>query len=167
MVEALRGALSSIGIDDASVSEASGPKTWPLRTVGFAAKHLLGAVVRGEPMRLAAGDLEILAYATNISIQGPKEQTYRVRAAVERKLGFHDAYLTWNDEAQGLEAKLLDAHHAADGDVEELRRRLDEIQAEMDTASLNSEEWNVLYRRRLQVELAARAARDEREAKAG
>jgi hypothetical protein len=26
----------------------------------------------------------------------------------------------------------------------------------MDTASLNSEEWNVLYRRRLQVELAAR-----------
>jgi hypothetical protein len=165
MVEALQDALGSIGIDDASVSEASGPKTWPLRTVGFAAEHLLGAVVRGEPMRLAAGDLEIFAYATNISIQGPKELTYRVRAAVERKLGFHDAYLTWNDEAQELEAKLLDAHHGANGDVEELSRRLDEIQAEMDTASLNSEEWNVLYRRRLQVELAARAARDEREAK--
>ena len=167
MVEALRDALDSIGIDDVSVSEASGPKVWPMRTVGFAAKHLLGAVVRGEPMRLATGDLEIFAYATNISIQGPKEQTYRVRAAVERKLGFHDAYLTWNDEAQGLEAKLLDAHHEANGDVEMLRRRLDEIQAEMDTASLNSEEWNVLYRRRLQVELAARAARDEREAKGG
>ena len=167
MVEALRDALDSIGIDDVKVSEASGPKVWPMRTVGFAAEHLLGAIVRGEPMRLAAGDLEIFAYATNISIQGPKEQTYRVRAAVERKLGFHDAYLTWNDEAQGLEAKLLDAHKQANGDVEELRRRLDEIQAEMDTASLNSEEWNVLYRRRLQVELAARAARDEREAKAG
>jgi hypothetical protein len=116
-------------------------------------------------MRLAAGDLEIYAYATNISVQGPNEETYRVRAAIERKLGFHDAFLTWNDEAQGLEAKLLDAHHEANGDVEALRKRLDEIQEEMDTASLNSEEWNVLYRRRLQVELAARAGRDEREAK--
>ena len=164
LVEALRDALGSIGIDDASVSEASGPKVWPMRTVGFAAKHLLGAVVRGEPMRLAAGDLEILAYATNISIQGPKEETYRVRAGIERKLGFHDAYLTWNDEAQGLEKQLLDAHHGANGDVDALSERLDEIQAEMDTASLNSEEWNVLYRRRLQVELAARAGRDEREA---
>jgi hypothetical protein len=167
MVAALRDALNSIGIEDVDASEASGPKTWPLRTVGYAAEHLLGAVVRGEPMRLAAGDLELYTYATNISIQGPKEQTYRVRAAVERRLGFHDAYLTWNDEAQKLEAKLLDAHKQADGDVEGLRRRLDEIQAEMDTASLNSEEWNVLYRRRLQVELAARAARDEREARAG
>lgn len=167
LVEALRDALASIGIDGVEVAEASGPKTWPLRTVGFAVEHLLGAVVRGEPMRLEAGDLEIYAYATTISIQGPKEETYRVRAAVQRKLGFHDAYLTWNDDAQGIEADLLGAHRDADGDVERLAARLDEIQAEMDTASLNSEEWNVLYRRRLQIELAARAARDEREARQG
>jgi hypothetical protein len=166
MVEALRDALDSIGIEDVDVSEASGPKVWPMRTVGFAAKHLLGAVVRGDPVRMASDDIEIFAYATNISIQGPKEETYRVRAAVERKLGFHDAYLTWNDDAQEIEERLLAAHHDANGDVEALRERLDAIQAEMDTASLNSEEWNVLYRRRLQVELAARAKRDEREAAA-
>lgn len=164
LVEALRDALRSIDIDDVEVTEASGVKVWPMRTVGFAAEHLLGAVVRGEPMKLEAGDLEIYAYATNISIQGPKEDTYRVRAAVERKLGFHEAYLTWNDGAQEIEKSLLDAHHEADGDVERLSERLDEIQADMDTASLNSEEWNVLYRRRLQIELAARADRDEREA---
>jgi hypothetical protein len=164
MVEALRDALSSIGIDNVEVAEASGPKAWPLRTVGFATEHLLGAVVRGDPMRLEAGEIEIYAYATTISIQGPNEDTYRVRAGIERKLGFHDAYLTWNDEAQDIEAELLTAHDEADGDVEALRARLDEIQAEMDTASLNSEEWNVLYRRRLQIELAARVARDEREA---
>ena len=166
LVEALRDALRSIDIDDVRTSEATGLKVWPMRTVGFAAEHLLGAVVRGEPMKLEAGDLEIYAYATNISIQGPKEDTYRVRAAVERKLGFHEAYLTWNDNAQEIEKALLDAHHEADGDVERLRDRLDEIQAAMDTASLNSEEWNVLYRRRLQIELAARADRDEREAAA-
>jgi hypothetical protein len=166
MVGALHDALDSIGIEDVDVSEASGPKVWPMRTVGFAAKHLLGAVVRGDPVRMASDDIEIFAYATNISIQGPKEETYRVRAAVQRKLGFHDAYLTWNDDAQEIEERLLAAHHDANGDVEALRERLDAIQAEMDTASLNSEEWNVLYRRRLQVELAARAKRDEREAAA-
>jgi hypothetical protein len=73
-----------------------------------------------------------------------------------RKLGFHDAYLTWNDDAQALEEELLRAHRDADGDLDALGRHLDEIQAKMDTASLNSEEWNVLYRRRLQVELSAR-----------
>jgi hypothetical protein len=156
IADALRDSLASIGIDKVELAEASGPKTWPLRTVGFAAKHLLGAAVRGDPMRLEAGDMEIYAYATTISIQGPKEDTYRVRAAVERTLGFRDAFLTWNDEAQDIEADLLDAHHGADGDPEALRTRLDEIQAAMDTASLNSEEWNVLYRRRLQIELAAR-----------
>jgi hypothetical protein len=166
MVEALRDALDSIGIRDVDVSEATGPKVWPMRTVGFAAEHLLGAVVRGDPVRMASDEIEIFAYATNISIQGPKEETYRVRAAVQRKLGFHDAYLTWNDDAQEIEERLLTAHRDANGDVEALRERLDEIQDAMDTASLNSEEWNVLYRRRLQVELAARADRDEREAAA-
>jgi hypothetical protein len=163
LVEALRDALASIDVHDVAAEEASGPKSWPMRTVGFAAKHLLGAVVRGEPMRLRADGVEILAYATNISIQGPKDDAYRVRAAIERKLGFHDAFLTWNEEAQELESAILEAHRASDGDVEALRRRLDGIQARMDTASLSSEEWNVLYRRRLQVELTARADRDERE----
>jgi hypothetical protein len=166
MVEALRDALDSIGIEDVEVSEASGPKVWPMRTVGYAVEHLLGAVVRGDPVRLASEAIEIFAYATNISIQGPKEDTYRVRAAILRKLGFHDAYLTWNEEAQEIEDRLVAAHREANGEVEELRERLDEIQEAMDTASLDSEEWNVLYRRRLQIELAARAGRDESEAAA-
>lgn len=162
LVDALTDALSSIGIEEVRVTEASGPKVWPMRTVGFAAEHLLGAVVRGEPMRLAAGEIEIYAYATNVSIQGPKEDTYRVRAAIQRRLGFGDAYLTWNDEAQELEDALIAAHHDAQ-DVPKLRARLHEIQERMDTASLNSEEWNVLYRRRLQVELTARVRDDEEE----
>ncbi len=72
LMVAVRGALASIGLDDVSVAEATGPKSWPLRTVGFASEHLLGAVVRGEPMRLRSDGLEILAYATNVSIQGPE-----------------------------------------------------------------------------------------------
>ena len=47
-------------------------KAWPMRTVGFAARHLLGSVVRGEPMEFSAGALQVYAYATNVSILGPE-----------------------------------------------------------------------------------------------
>ena len=161
LLEALRDALGSIDITDLRVTPATGMKTWPLRTVGYAAEHLLGAVVRGEPIRIEADSIEIYAYATNVSIQGPKEETYRVRAAVERKLGFHTVYLTWNEHAQEIEEALLEAHRDQGDDTEALRSRLDEIQERMDTESLNGEEWNVLYRRRLQIELAARVRDDE------
>ena len=152
LVKAVRGALAAIGLDDVQVAEATGPKSWPLRTIGFASKHLLGAVIRGEPMRLRTNDIEILAYATNVSIQGPKEEAYRVRAAVERELAFRNAYLTWNEEAQHFEDDLMRIHRSADGDVAALHAELDEVQARIDVASLNLEEWNVLYRLRLQLE---------------
>jgi hypothetical protein len=155
LVDAVRGALRSIGIQEMSIGELTGLKAWPMRTVGYAARHLLGALVRGDPMRLEAGDVQIYTYATNISITGPEEDTYRIRAAVERELAFREAYLTWSDEAQRLEDELMAAHGSANGDPAALRERLDAIQSRMDVASLNSEEWNLLYRLRLQVEQAA------------
>jgi hypothetical protein len=155
LTELVRAALASIDLRDVTVAEAKGPKSWPLRTVGFAARHLLGAVVRGEPMRLAVDELEILAYATNVSILGPKEDAYRVRAAMERELAFSDAYLTWNEDAQSFEDELREIHDSANGDIPGLRRRLAVVQERIDVASLNSEEWNVLYRLRLQAEQSA------------
>ena len=152
LAELVLRALSAIGLADVKVAEATGPKSWPLRTVGFAVRHLLGAVVRGEPMRFEVGELEILAHATNVAILGPGEDAYRVRAAMERELAFGDAYLTWNDEAQGFEDELLEVHRSTDRDVETMGRRLDSIQERIDVASLNTEEWNVLYRLRLQLE---------------
>jgi len=152
LLDAVRGALTAIGIDDVTVAEATGPRSWPLRTVGFASRHLLGAVVRGEPMRLRANDIDIFAYATNVSIQGPSEDAHRVRAAMERELAFRNTYLTWAEESQGFEDELRRLHESANGDVEALRSELDDVQARIDVASLNSEEWNVLYRLRLQLE---------------
>jgi hypothetical protein len=152
-LEALvRRGLGSLGFNDITVEEATGPKSWPMRTTGFAVRHLLGAVVRGEPIRLAVDDLEVLAYATNVSTIGPEKEAYRVRAAMERELAFGDAYLTWNEEAQGFEDALLEIHRSANGNLDALERRLDTVQEKMDAASLNSEEWNVLFRLRLQVE---------------
>ena len=152
LVKAVRGALASIGLDKVNVGEATGRKAWPLRTVGYAARHLLGAVVRGEPVRLATDGLEIIAYATDVSIQGPKEQAYRVRAAMERELAFRNFYLTWNEEAQGFEDDLQGIRDSATDDAAALRSELDGVQERIDAASLNLEEWNILYRLRLQIE---------------
>ncbi|MGI8998777.1 MAG: hypothetical protein ACR2GO_03610, partial [Candidatus Limnocylindria bacterium] len=90
--------------------------------------------------------------ATNVSIQGPKEDAYRARAAMERELAFRNTYLTWNEESQGFEDELQRLHESANGDVTALRAELDEVQGRIDIASLNTEEWNVLYRLRLQLE---------------
>ena len=157
LVDAARRALHSIDVDDLDVRRVEGPKTWPMRTVAYAIKHLIGAAVRGEPMELVADGVEIYAYATNVSILGPKGDAHRVRAAIERELALTDAFLTWDEEAQRLEAALREADRSANGDIDALRRRLDALQVKIDRASLNSEEWNVLYRERLQVE--QRAAR--------
>ncbi len=162
LIEAVGQALKTLDITDVKASELTGYRAWPMRAFAFAAEHLLGAVVRGKPIRIQADELELYAYATNVSVLGREDDAYRVRAAVERELAFCDAYLTWNDEAQEFEDELMRAHESANGDIDGLRRRLDEVQQRMDTASLNSEEWNILYRLRLQVEQSVSRRVDER-----
>jgi hypothetical protein len=111
----------------------------------------LGAAVRGDPMRISANGLNLIVFATAVSIIGPDEQAYRARAAVERELAFANAFLTWSDDSRDFEVEIMRAH--ANGGGQGLRRRLDEIQERIDAASLDAEEWNILYRMRLQAEL--------------
>ena len=151
LVEAVRRALRSLDIERVEVVEADGPLAWPLHAVGFAARHLLGAAVRGDPMRISANGLNLIVFATAVSIIGPDEQAYRARAAVERELAFANVFLTWSDDSRDFEVELMRAH--ANGGGQGLRRRLDEIQGRIDAASLDAEEWNILYRMRLQAEL--------------
>ncbi|MGH2455331.1 MAG: hypothetical protein ACRDHD_03640, partial [Candidatus Limnocylindria bacterium] len=108
--DAVATVLHSLGVDRVEADAARGPTTWPMRTAGYAARHLLGAVVRGEPMRLRANGLVFYAYATNVAIIGPSAMAHRARAALERELAFHDAYLTWSEDSQAFEDGLMAAH---------------------------------------------------------
>lgn len=141
---------------DAARDELTGPLSWPLRTMGFAARHLLGSVVRSDPVRIRAGELELAMHATTVSIAGPKQEAYRVRAAIEKELAFSPAFLTWSEEPQALEARLKELHDDWDGSLDGLIAELEELQEEIDAAELRSDEWNVLYRLRLQTERDAR-----------
>ncbi len=145
-------ALRSLGIDRVDVEEAQGPISWPMKTVGFAARHLISAVVRGEPVRLRADGLQLFAYATNVAVLGPSDKAHRARAALERELPFDRARITWSDEARDLEDAIVKAYGDAGHDLGTLHRRLDEVQARVDRESLDIEEWNLLFRLRLQAE---------------
>jgi hypothetical protein len=153
--DALTSAVREVGIAEMTLERVDGIRAWPLVTAAFAARHLLGAAVRGEPLRLWSDDLELYAYATNVAILAPKELAHRARAAIARRLAFSDAYLTWSEDSQGLEDELMRVH-ATGAHPRAARQRLEELQREIDAASLDADEWNVLYRLRLQVELAAR-----------
>jgi hypothetical protein len=144
--------LRSLGIERVEIERAHGPITWPMLTVGFAARHLIGAVVRGDPVRLRADGLQLFAYATNVAVLGPSEDAHRARAALERELPFDRARITWTEDAQDLEDAIVQAYRDAGGDLAALHRKLDAVQERVDSQSLNAEEWNLLYRLRLQAE---------------
>jgi hypothetical protein len=160
VADAICQALASAGHGDARRDTLDGPLSWPLRTIGFAARHLLGSVVRGDPQRLRVDHFEVIVYATNAAIVGPKEEAHRVRAAIHKHLALTGAFLTWTKESQDFEAALTRLHQAHGDDAEALTPKLDALQDRIDRAPLTSDEWNLLYRLRLQVERAARLSQN-------
>ncbi len=152
LVDAISDALRRIGIDHVERQELNGALSWPLRTMGFAARNLLGSVVHGDPMRLRADGVELFAYATNVSVLGPEDRVYPIRAAISKRLGVADAFLTWTDASQQLEERLSDLASETDVSHAQIVPLLEAVQQEIDEASIALDEWNLLYRRRLQVE---------------
>lgn len=157
VIDAIGDALADAGLGTFRRERVTGPRSWPLRTMGFASRHLLGAVVRGEPGRMLDDELEVMSYATNVAILGPERTAHRARAAIERRLAFHDAYLTWSPESQELEEVLFELRgsHAPSDQVAQL---LDRFRARLDATTLNADEWNVLERLRLQLAEETHAA---------
>lgn len=157
--EAVATAVRGLDAGKVERGPVEGPLAWPLRTVGYAARHLLGAVVRGDPVHLRADGLELFAYGTDVAILGKKEAAYPARAAIERELALGDAYLTWSQDSQALEDELIRIHEAGD-DRASLTRKLDQFRERIDSAPITGDEWNVLDRLRLQLaQEAVRAAR--------
>lgn len=147
-------ALATLEVGDFAPSELTGPISWPLRTAGFAASHLLGRVVRGDPILLEGDDLRVIVYATNVGILGAEGEAHRARAAIERELAFSQAFLTWSTTSQGFEERLRRLYRQhRDGSLD---GHLDRLQQEIDAAPVPTDEWNLLYRLRLQLEREAR-----------
>lgn len=132
--------------------ELTGVVSWPMRTMRFAAAHLLRSVVTADPVRLRAGDVEVSVFATNLSVTAPRDDVYRWRAALHKRLALTEAYFTWSEEPQRFEGELMRLQQSPDLALEERIAALERLQEQIDAAKLKSDEWEVLYRLRLQIE---------------
>lgn len=150
VADAIVEALDAARVGHFESQALAGPRSWPLRTMGFAARHLLGTLVRGEPDRMVADGMEVMAYATTVAVLGRRDEAYRARAAIVRSLAFSDAYLTWSADSQALEDELADLRRNGE-QGRDISAALDRFRGALDAASLNADEWNVLERLRLQL----------------
>ena len=169
VVADLESALDDAGLD---VTRKPAPLALaiPGRMLGRIAGPGIRALVPDRPVLLVGRDLEIGLYPSDIAIGGKKAVVARSRAAIATRLTSTAATMTTSAEAQAVEAKLeqLTAPRVAGADVGSGRsvdlataeRTLSGIDQELAVLDVPHEEWEILYRQRLQVErdlLAGRA----------
>jgi hypothetical protein len=143
----LEAALDDAGLE---VERTRAPRILaiPPRLLGAVGGPGVRALVPDELAKLKRSDLEILVYPSDIALMGAKRSVARGRAAIAARLMFTEAYLTAAKESQEIEQRLKEIARSdaiSRGDFQEIDRRLGVLIVPFD-------EWETLYRLRLQVE---------------
>jgi hypothetical protein len=159
----LDDAISAAGIDvtaGPAPSAMSTPARWLTRVAGRDAPSL----VPDTMVQLKGPEVDILIYPMDLLISGRKQAVARARAAMASRLTTTAAHMTTSAESQAIEDRLgaLMRPHA---DAPNERRvydaraaaELDSIDRALASAPVPYEEWEILYRQRLQVERDLRA----------
>jgi hypothetical protein len=115
------------------------------------------ALVPDRLLMLVAPRLEVGLYPSDIAIAGREEGVARARAAIATRLMAAPAYLTTSLETQKIEDRL--AEIARGGSIEHAQAELARIDEELAALVVPYDEWEVLYRMRLQVERDVLAGR--------
>jgi hypothetical protein len=137
----------------------SKPAQWLAKVAGRDA----GDLVPDHLLQLHGPELDILVYPSDLLISGKPADVARARAAIASRLVTSAAYMTISGEAQAMEDRIAALAHAdapAEGPPPfdaAARHELESIDAQLATTNVPYEEWEVLYRERLQVERDLRA----------
>lgn len=137
----------------------------PGRLLGAIAGAGIRSLVPSDLVQLRGEGLEIGLYPSDISISGDKLHVARARAAIASRLVATAAWLTTSAEAQDIEARLERLSGAArpggtpggrpaeaPSDQRNAAGELASIDEALATLVVPHDEWEVLYRERLQVE---------------
>ena len=147
LVHDLRAALEQVGLT-VSAKEAPGVLAAPGRLLALIADGNVRNLVPDRLMELNGDDLEIGVYPSDVAISGGAHERTRARAAVISGLATTAAHFTMSAESQAVEDDLAAAARAGDltdGALEKVDRALLEVDVE-------SDDWETLYRLRLQAE---------------
>jgi hypothetical protein len=152
-------ALTDVGFDlEASPAPASMSK--PAKWLGAISGRSTNELVPDHMLQLRGPDLDILIYPMDVFISGKEEAVTRARAAIASRLTTSAAHLTVSAEAQAVEDRLTALAHPTDGAPEfdeAAAAAFSDIDEELATIHIPYDEWEVLYRQRLQVERDLRA----------
>jgi hypothetical protein len=157
----LDDALSQAGLDVTprpAPSVMSRPAQWLARVAGRES----AALVPDHMVQLHGPDLDVLVYPMDLLISGQPSHVMRARAAMASRLTTSAAHLTVSAEAQGIEDRLTRLARGATSNGEPM---FDDATADdlaaidhlLATVEIPYDEWEVLYRQRLQVERDLRA----------
>ena len=154
VVRDLQAALAGAGLEMAAES-APPSMTVPARILARIAGPEADALVPDGLLQLTQPDLDVLIYPSDLMVVGRPERVRRARAALASRLTTSAARLTAAGEAQELEdriATLGQRARAGVGLTPEARAELAAIDAELARRDLSFDDWQVVYRERLQVE---------------
>ena len=163
----LDAAVTAVGLDvDPTV--APGYLATPARWLAAVAGTSAASLVPDRMIQLRGAELDILIYSMDLLISGKPRAVARARAAMASRLTTSAAHLTVSAEAQGIEDRLAALSRPAD-DADDgappRPRPFDDataaafqaIDQQLATIVITYDEWEVLYRQRLQVERDLRA----------
>jgi hypothetical protein len=159
VVADLERALDDAGLD---VDRGAAPAVLavPGRMLGAVAGSGIRSLVPDRLVQLRGNGIEIGLYPNDIAISGDKTMVARARAAIASRLVATSAWLTTSAEAQEIERRLERLASArvaggAPGDKATGPDPAAELKAIDDALAvlvISHDEWEILYRERLQVE---------------
>jgi hypothetical protein len=144
--------LKQAGIEMAA-TDAGVLLSGPPKLLDLIAGRGLGELVPDRLMVLRGRDLEVLVYPSDIAISGTAALLARARAALAVRVSDAPAYLTTSAEAQHVEDQLRQIRHAASSQsLDASLAALHRIDEQLASLTVDHDEWEVLYRERLQAE---------------
>jgi hypothetical protein len=155
LVQDLIEGLAAAGID---VEQRDGPRV--LEAAAWILIHVSGERVRqmrpDRLVELVGRNLRIGVYPSDVAISGPDGTRIRARAAILAKLVASEAHLTTSAEAQKAEDELRKLTDSRRWDGGRSVRTIDAAFSGIDERLLGlaipTDEWDILYRLRLQAE---------------
>ena len=146
----LDSAISDAGVDIA-VRDAPAVLVVPGKVLAAIAGQQVRGLVPDRLVRLVGKGIEVLIYPSDIGIAGKPVTVARVQAALASRLTTAQAWLTNTAEGQAIEDQLARLAEARP-DAAQRGEALAAIDRRLATDDLAYDEWEVIYRQRLQVE---------------
>ena len=153
----IKDELNAAGLD-VTPRDAGALISGPPKLLDRVAGRALGDLVPDRLMLLVGQNLEVLVYPSDLAISGTRDLVARARAVIVSELGEAPAYMTTSAEAQKFEDELEKlgprAWKQRPAELVAHVRSLDDRLARL---AIPHEEWETLYRMRLQLERDALA----------